>query len=321
MTAEEVVFMKRILSVLAACIAAVMLASFCGCAVPAANAEAQTAAGQTYQERLAFCREQIEALTDFRPEIVIVLGTGLGDYVNSLDVKMTIPYRDIQGWPVSTAPKHAGNLVFAEYKGLHLAVMQGRVHYYEGYSMEEVVLPLRVLHMLGADTVILSNAVGSMNPEFRVGEFVCIRDQISSFVPSPLIGGNNGEAESLFVGMTDAFDPAMQETVMKVGEENGIPVHSGVFLQVTGPQYETPAEIRMYRALGADTVAMSLAVEVLAARRMDMKVCGLSCVSNMAAGMEEEGFSHDTIEDSVHDALDHYRTLVNGLLDSLAEAP
>ena len=162
--------------------------------------------------------------------------------------------------------------------------------------MEEVVLPLRVLHMLGADTVILSNAVGSMNPEFRVGEFVCIRDQISSFVPSPLIGGNSEGEDRLFVGMTDAFDPAMQETVMKVGEENGIPVHS-------------------------DTVAMSLAVEVLAARRMDMKVCGLSCVSNMAAGMEEEGFSHDTIEDSVHDALDHYRTLVNGLLDSLAEAP
>lgn len=313
--------MKRILSVLTVCIAAVMFVSFCGYGAFPAKAEEQTAAGQTYAERLERCREQIEALTDFRPEVVIALGTGLGDYVNHLDVKVTIPYEDIDGWPESTAPNHAGNLIFAEYKGLRLAVMQGRIHYYEGYSMEEVVLPLRVLHLLGADTAILSNAVGSMNPEFGVGEFVCVRDQISSFVPSPLIGENIEELGSRFVGMTDAFDRDLQDVVIKTGGENGIPVHSGVYLQVTGPQYETPAEIKMYRALGADTVGMSLAVEVLAARHMNMRVCAINCISNMAAGMEDEGFSHETIEESMKGTAQDFQTLINGLLDSLAEHP
>ena len=313
--------MKRILSVLTVCIASVLFVSFCGYGAFPAKAEEQTAAGQTYMERLERCREQMEALTDFRPEVVIVLGTGLGDYVNHLDVKAAIPYEDIDGWPESTAPNHAGNLIFAEYKGLRLAVMQGRIHYYEGYSMEEVVLPLRVLHLLGADTAILSNAVGSMNPEFGVGEFVCVRDQISSFVPSPLIGENIEELGSRFVGMTDAFDRDLQDVVIKTGEENGIPVHSGVYLQVTGPQYETPAEIKMYRALGADTVGMSLAVEVLAARHMNMRVCAINCISNMAAGMEDEGFSHETIAESMKGTAQDFQTLINGLLDSLADHP
>ena len=315
--------LARILAILAALTFAVF--SFSGCK----KASIETAVieedenGQpdsdAYYERLESCREQIEKMTDFKPEVVLVLGSGLGDYVDEVEVVKTIPYSDIKGWPNSTAPNHAGNLVFAKYKGINLAIMQGRVHYYEGYSMDEVVLPIRVLHMLGAETCILTNAVGAINPEYHVGDFVCVRDHISSFIPSPLIGENVEEFGDRFIGMTDAYDKEMQETVLKVGKENNIPVHSGVYLQVTGPQYETPAEIQMYRSLGADTVAMSLAAETIAARHMGMKVCGINCVSNMGAGMEEEGFSHDTVTEEVGKSAGNYKILINGLLDSLAE--
>lgn len=311
--------MKKTCCIIVACIMAALLMPLGGCAAPAAQKQ-EVVVEQSYDERLQKCKEQIEAITDFKPQVVIALGTGLGDFVKSLDVKKTISYKDIDGWPMSTAPEHAGNLVFAEYRGLKLAVMQGRLHGYEGYSEQEVVLPLRVLHMLGADTAILSNAVGSLNPDFRVGEFVCVEDQISSFVPSPLIGKNNDELGSRFVGMTDAFDKDMRDTVLKLGEQNNIPVHSGVYIQVTGPQFETPAEIKMYRSLGADTIAMSMTDEVLAARHMGMKVCAINCISNMAAGMEEEGFDEGSVEENMKGVVPNFQTLVNGLLDSLVDA-
>ncbi len=305
--------MRKTLSVVVACAVTALAVVLGGCVA----ATTQASVAQSYDERLAECRRQIEAKTDFKPQVVVVLGTGLGDFVNSLDVKQTIPYKDIEGWPESTAPDHAGNLVFAEYKGIKLAVMQGRLHGYEGYSEQEVVLPLRVLHLLGADTAILSNASGSLNPNFKVGEFVCVEDQISSFVPSPLIGKNNEELGGRFVPMTDAFDKDMRNTVLKIGKQNDIPVHSGVYIQVTGPQFETPAEIRMYRSLGADTIAMSMADEVLAARHMGMKVCAINCISNMAAGMEEDGFTDDDVNEVMKSASKDFQTLACGLLDTL----
>ena len=294
---------------------ALMMGGACGAR---AEVGADSAEGQAYQARLAHCVEQIEAVTDFKPQVVIVLGSGLGDYADSLDTRAVIPYAQIEGWPVSTVKSHKGNLILAEYRGLRLAVMQGRVHYYEGYSLEEVVLPLRVLHALGADTLILTNAVGAINADYRVGDFVCVSDQIGSFMPSPLIGWGSDEKGDRFVGMTDAYDPEMRQIVEKVGEENGIPVHSGVYLQVSGPQYETPAEIRMFRLLGADTVGMSTGVETLAARQMGMRVCAISCVSNMAAGMEEEGFSHETVAENTREKAKDLQTLIEGLLDALA---
>ncbi len=312
--------MKKILSVFAICITMAMILSLEGCsAAPEKKEEPTVAAEQTYAERLQSCKKQIEAITDFKPDAVLVLGTGLGDFADTLDVKKKIAYKDIDGWPVSTAPNHAGNLIFAEYNGLKLAVMQGRVHYYEGYSMQEVVLPMRVLHLLGAKTAIITNAVGSMNPEFKVGEFVCLNDQITSFVPSPLVGKNDEDLGERFIGMTDVFDKDMQNTVLNIGKNKGIPVHSGVFVQVSGPQFETPAEIKMYRSLGADTVGMSTGAEVIAARHMGMKVCVINAVSNMAAGMEEDGFSQDSIEDNMDTVSDSFKTLINGLLDDLSE--
>lgn len=306
---------RRFIAIAAA--AAIFTAVLCGCSNSVSEKKEQTSYAETYYARLESCVKQIEEKTDFKPEVVLVLGTGLGNYVHSLDVKMTIQYKEIEGWPKATAPEHAGNLIFAEYNGVKLAVMQGRLHTYEGYSADEVVIPLRVLHMLGAETAILTNAVGSLNEEFRVGDFVCVEDQISSFISSPLIGENIDELGERFVGMTDVFDKDMRNAVLKIGEENNIPVHSGVYLQVTGPQYETPAEIRMYRSLGADTIAMSLADEVLAASHMNMKICAINCISNMAAGMEEEGFSEGSIEESMNGMSEYFRILINGLLDTL----
>ena len=332
--------MKKTIALISILLLLVFTAGLCGCgssgdssgdasgsnassasedtAISGEDAEGTSEADE-YYARLLHCKEQIEEVTDFKPQIVIVLGSGLGDYVEKVDVVETIPYKDIDGWPNSTVKSHAGNLVFAKYKGLNLAIMQGRVHYYEGYTMPEVVLPLRVLHLMGADTCILTNAAGAINPEYRVGDFVCIEDQITSFVPSPLIGENIDELGERFVGMTDAYDKEMREAVLEIGRENNIPVHSGVYLQVTGPQFETPTEIEMYRDLGADTVAMSLGVETIAAVHMGMKVCGIDCVSNMAAGMEEEGFSHESISDTMEESSANFEVLINGLLDRLAE--
>lgn len=273
---------------------------------------------EEYYETLLECRDEIRKISDFEPEIVIVLGSGLGDYADELDVIETIPYSDIEGWPHTTVPGHKGNLVFAEYKGLKLAVMQGRIHYYEGYSMDEVVAPLRVLHLLGAHTVILTNAVGAINTDYQVGDFVCVRDHISSFVPSPLLGENVEELGERFPGMTNAYDEAMQEMVLKTGEENGITVHSGVYLQVAGPHFESPAEIQMFKTLGADTVGMSSVVEAIAGVHMGMRVCDINCVTNMAAGIEED-FDHNTVSENAQTSAEDFTILLNGLLDKLAE--
>ena len=221
-----------------------LIIMFSGCGAPTA-VENDASYCQTYYARLEDSVKKLEQITDFKPDIVLVLGTGLGDYAASLDVKTSIPFADI-GWPKATAPENAGNLIFAEYNGLHLAVMQGHLHYYEGYSMDEVVLPLRVLHMLGADTVILTNAVGSLNPDFKVGEFMCVADQISSFIPSPLLGENIDQLGDRFTGMTSVFDEEMQRVVLQIGQDKNIPIHSGVYLQVTGPQFETPAEVQIW---------------------------------------------------------------------------
>ncbi len=235
---------------------------------------------------------------------------------SGLDIVETIPYSKIKGWPDSTVKGHEGNLIFARLGGKNLAIMQGRVHYYEGYSMYDVVLPIRVLGLLGADKLILTNAVGAINADYKVGEFVCVKDHISSFVPSPLIGENIDELGDRFVSMTDTYDKEMQKKVQKIGKDNNIPVHSGVFLQVTGPQYETPTEIKMYRSFGADTVGMSTAVEAIAASHMNMKVCAINCITNMAAGMDD-GFSHSSVTENADASAEQFKKLVTLLIESL----
>ena len=272
-----------------------------------------------YYEKLESCAEQIRQKTDFVPDVVLVLGSGLGNYADNLDIVTTIPYSEIDGWPESTVEGHEGNLSFANYRGLKVAVMQGRIHYYEGYDINDVVLPLRVLHLLGANTVILTNAVGAINTDYEVGDFVCVEDHISSFVPSPLVGENIDELGERFTGMTAVYDKELRNMVLEISKEKNITVHSGVLIQTTGPQFETPAEIRMYRTLGADTVGMSTVVEAIAAAHMGMRVCDINCVTNMAAGITGKQITNEEVTAAADKSEKDFTTLISALLDKIAE--
>lgn len=271
---------------------------------------------QSYYQTLQNCVSQIKAKTDFVPDIALVLGSGLGDYADNVKIVKEIPYSEIDGFPVSTVPGHDGTLIFCEIEGKKVAIMNGRVHYYEGYSMAQVVLPLRVLHLLGAGTVILTNAVGAINEEYSVGDFVLNIDHISSLVPSPLIGENIDELGDRFVDMSHVYDEDMISVVESVAEKENITTHRGVMIQVTGPQYETPTEIKNFRSMGADTVGMSTVVEAIAAKHMGMRVCTVSCVTNMAAGMQEK-ISHDEVKESSDSSSADFTKLIDGLLTEM----
>ncbi|MBR1483059.1 MAG: purine-nucleoside phosphorylase [Ruminococcus sp.] len=314
--------MKKFLSL---CIILTLVFVLGGCAAgnnqtadgsSAGNSVQTTFNAKEYYARLEDCVKQIRAKTDFVPEVALVLGSGLGDYADSVKIIAEIPYSEINGFPVSTVAGHAGTLIFCEIEGKKVVVMNGRVHYYEGYDIHEVVLPLRVLHLLGAKTVVLTNAVGAINADYNVGDFVANVDYISSFVPSPLIGENIDELGDRFVDMTSAFDEELISTVEDIAKENKISVHRGVMVQVSGPQYESPTEIKMYRSLGADTVGMSTVVETIAARHMGMRVCSISCITNMAAGMQEK-ISHEEVQSSSNDASKNFAVLVSGLLSKM----
>lgn len=315
--------MKKLVSL---CLALAVMAALCGCAAD----KPQTSDAATrdevvevdfdaddYYARLERCVQQIREKTDFVPDVALVLGSGLGDYADSVKIVAEIPYSDIQGFPVSTVAGHDGTLIFCEIEGKKVVVMNGRVHYYEGYDIHDVVLPLRVTHLLGAKTVVLTNAVGAINADYSVGDFVLNVDYISSFVPSPLVGENIDKLGDRFVDMSDAFDEELNGIVEKVAGENNIPIHRGVMVQTTGPQYESPTEIKMFRSLGADTVGMSTVVETIAARHMGMRVCSVSCVTNMAAGMQEK-ISHEEVQSSSNDAAKRFAVLVSGLLKNMA---
>lgn len=310
--------------------AAILLLSISACSqtpsdpIEKADTESEEAAviefkSDDYYQTLQNCVSQIRSISDFVPEVVLVLGSGLGQYAEQLDIAATIPYSDIEGWPDSTVAGHKGNLIFATYQGLKIAVMQGRIHYYEGYDIQDVVTPLRVLHLLGADTVILTNAVGAINTDYQVGDFVAIEDHISSFVPSPLIGENIDELGERFTGMTCVYDKALRDAVLQIGKEENITVHSGVFLQTTGPQFETPAEIKMYRQLGADTVGMSSAIEAIAGVHMGMRVCMINYVTNMAAGITGEQISDHEVKENAGQSSKEFSTLITRLLEKIAE--
>ena len=273
---------------------------------------------EKYYKILLRCVEQIKEKTDFIPEAAVVLGSGLGHFVDSLEVKAEIPYEDIDGFPVSTVAGHQGKLVFGKIGGRNIAAMQGRVHYYEGYDVHDVVIPIRVLKLLGANTAVFTNAVGAINADYRPGDFVVLSDHISSFMPSPLVGENISQLGERFTPVTDLYDSDMRELALSIGQEKDIRVHSGVFLQVTGPQYETPAEIRMFRMLGADTVGMSTAIEATAAKHMGMRVCAINCVTNMAAGINNSVPSHEEVTATANKAGKDFSILLEELITRMS---
>ena len=244
--------------------------------------------------KLQNCLKTIREKTDFVPKLALVLGSGLGDGSN-ISAEFTLDYSEIDGFPVSTVAGHAGRFIFGHIEGVPVVAMQGRVHYYEGYTMEDVVLPVRLMGLLGAKVLMLSNAAGGANFTFSQGDLMLIRDHISLFVPSPLLGKNVDELGPRFPDMSRVYDPELCGIIRLAAAENGIPLKEGTYIQLTGPQYETPAEVRMCRSLGADAIGMSTACEAIAAHHMGMRVCGISCITNLACGMTDTALSHDEV--------------------------
>ena len=243
-------------------------------------------------EKLEKCYEYYRSVTDFVPEVGLILGSGLGGYARNMKVVKEIPYSEIPGFPVSTVEGHDGRFLLGMIGEVPAVVMKGRVHYYEGYTMEEVVLPVRLMKRMGIHTLFLTNAAGGINREFSVRDFMMITDQISSFVPSPLVGENVSELGERFPDMTHIYDVELMELIRRTAAEEKIEIQEGVYLQTSGPNFESPAEIRMYEVLGANAVGMSTACEAIAARHAGVRVCGISCISNMACGISDEELSH-----------------------------
>jgi purine-nucleoside phosphorylase len=230
----------------------------------------------------------IESRTPLRPAIAVVLGSGLGAFAAELTRRTEIPYGDIPGWPGSTAIGHAGKLTIGHLGDIALAVMAGRAHLYEGYSASQVTFGVRVLRALGVRSIVFTNAAGGINLEFERGGLVLISDHINLQGANPLVGLNDDSLGPRFPDMSEAYSRAYREVAKQVGAELGVPISEGVYAAMLGPSYETPAEIRFLRTIGADLVGMSTAVEVIAANHAGMKVLGISCVTNMAAGVIPE---------------------------------
>lgn len=268
-------------------------------------------------EKLMNCLAQVREKTDFVPEVALVLGSGLGGYARNMEVACEIPYSEIEGFPVSTVPGHDGRYIFGFVGGVSMVAMKGRVHYYEGYPISDVVLPVRLMGLLGAKKLILTNAAGGIDLSFEPGDLMAIRDHIVSFVPSPLVGPNIEELGTRFPDMSRVYDPALAALIEEAAAEEGIPLKEGVYLQTTGPQFETPAEIKAFRRLGANAVGMSTAVEAVAARHMGLRVCGISCISNMAAGILDQPLTHAEVQETADRVADRFERLVSALIVKL----
>jgi purine-nucleoside phosphorylase len=241
-------------------------------------------------------RDVIQARTSIRPQLAVILGSGLGGLADEIKVDSVIPYEEIPGCPVSTVPGHAGQLLLGKLEGKKVVVMQGRFHYYEGYRMDRVVFLIRVLHALGATSLFVTNAAGGLNPDFNPGEVMLITDQINTMGSNPLIGPNDEAIGPRFPDMTYAYAPDLRALVLNIAGREGIPLQQGVYVAVSGPSFETPAERRYLRIIGADAVGMSTVPEVIAANHAGMRVLGFSAITNKATGeADQEPDSHEEV--------------------------
>lgn len=261
-------------------------------------------------EKLKSCYECVREKTDFVPKVAIVLGSGLGDYAAQIQVEKEITYSEITGFPVSTVPGHDGRFIFGYVDKVPVVCMKGRVHYYEGYDVSDVVLPTRLMKMLGAEILFLTNAAGGVNTSFHAGDLMLIKDHLSVFAPNPLIGPNIDELGTRFPDMSHIYDLDLQQVIRDTAKKNGIYLQEGIYTQLTGPSYESPAEIRMLRMLGCDAVGMSTVVEAIAANHCGMRICGISCISNLAAGMADVPLSHKEVQEAADMAAPNFKKLV-----------
>ena len=234
--------------------------------------------------------------TDFAPKVGIVLGSGLGGLADEIDVVTRISYKDLPGFPKSTAEGHKGEYIFGYLGGVPVVLMNGRVHYYEGYPMQKVVLPVRVMALMGVEAIILTNAAGGLNRSFHPGTLMCIQDQNTAFVPSPLVGPNDSKLGVRFPDVSAIYDKELILLLHKTAAEMGIYLSDGVYLQITGPAYETPNEVTMYALFGADAVGMSTGCEAVALKHMGMRILGISCITDMAIVNTTFVTSHEEIQ-------------------------
>ena len=268
-------------------------------------------------QKLKTCLASVREKIDFKPEAALILGSGLGDYADEIQITDTIEYTQIEGFPVSTVKGHKGRFVFGYVEETPVVIMQGRVHYYEGYPMADVVLPTRLMGMMGAKKILLTNAAGGVNESYQPGDFMMITDHITTGIPSPLIGPNVEELGTRFPDMSEVYSVRLQDVIRRCVAECGIDIKEGVYVQFTGPNYETPAEVRLARIWGGDAVGMSTACEAMAARHMGMEVCGISCITNMAAGLSKQELNHKEVQETADCVAKSFKELVTKIVTSM----
>ncbi len=237
-------------------------------------------------------------LTEFQPEIGLILGSGLGFFADDrIEVVGRLPYGEIDGFPVSTVPGHAGQFVYGTLHGKRVICMQGRFHFYEGYTMPQLTLPIRVMNQLGVNTVFVTNAAGGINLDYVPGDFMMLSDHINMLGTNPLIGWEGDEGVR-FPDMTEVYNGALRAQIRGWAKENGVDLKEGVYLATTGPSFETPAEVRAFGKLGADAVGMSTVPEAIVARKFGMRVLGISCITNAAAGISKTELTHEEVSET-----------------------
>ena len=271
-----------------------------------------------YAQKIQIAADYIRKHIPFAPKLALVLGSGWNMILEDMESPVRIPYAEVPGMIGSTVPGHAGEWVFGKIGGREICVMAGRIHYYEGHSLKDVTLPIRVMKARGIETVVLTNAAGAVNKGFEPGDMMLITDHINLTANNPLIGPNDDELGTRFPDMSKAYDPALREVAKVIALEQGLTLREGVYMWLTGPTFETPAEIRMARAMGADAVGMSTVPETIVARHGGMRVLALSCMTNMAAGVLDQPLTHQEVLETMARVRVPYRAFIARLIELLS---
>lgn len=259
----------------------------------------------------------IRSKTDFVPDIAIVLGSGLGPFAEEIEMECIINYNEIPHFPVSTAPGHKGRFVFGKIDGKKVVIMQGRVHLYEGYSPQQIANPIRLMRKMGAKTLMLTNASGGINKKFNIGDFMVLTDHISTFVDSPLIGKNDDSIGPCFPDMSEVYSKKLNKVIFDTAKEMGIELQSGVYIQFKGPNFETPAEIKMAKVLGADAVGMSTAIEAQTGVHCGFDVCAISVITNLACGISKTPITSEEVTQTANRIAPIFKELIKKTVGNL----